>query len=91
MHYDVDMRTTLTLDADIYESAKVIANSSARSLGSVISELVRIALRSPQSAGTNQHALDSNSSDLPTFIVPDDGEIIPADRATRLLDEELLD
>lgn len=41
------MRTTLRLDDDVYRAAKSLATAEGRSVGDVISELVRKALGPP--------------------------------------------
>ncbi len=46
------MRTTLTIDDDVLIAAKAIAHQQDRSVGDVLSELARRALRRPQSSGT---------------------------------------
>jgi hypothetical protein len=44
------MRTTLTLDDDVLEAAKVLARQQKRPIGSVISALAREAIRAAQQA-----------------------------------------
>lgn len=73
------MRTTLTLDDDIYHAAKALATTTGRSLGGVLSELARRALR-PEPMGSE--------GGIPAFTVPRDAEIIPTDRASALLADE---
>ena len=61
------MRTTLNLDDDVFFEAKNIANSEQRSIGSVLSELVRRALRAPElvaSETQNRTALDAKLIEL---------------------------
>lgn len=48
------MRTTLDIDADVLEAAKVLGRRSRRSAGAVISELARQALTSPRRAATGK-------------------------------------
>ena len=43
--HDEPMRTTLNLDDDVAEAARALARSEGRSLGQVISDLVRRGLR----------------------------------------------
>ena len=74
------MRTTLTLDDDVAQAAKVLANATGKALGKVVSELARRGLRSGQAIKRHKG--------IPTFDVPADAEIIPADRASRVLAEE---
>lgn len=71
------MRTTLTLDDDVYQSVLTMAKVSGDSLGRVASRLIRRALSAPATAG-----------DYPTFNVPHGTPIIPGNRAIELLDEE---
>lgn len=74
------MRTTLTLDDDVFDAARALARSSGKRLGQVVSDLLRRNLRaSPGAAAKNG---------LPVFSVDDGAPIIPADRARALLDEE---
>lgn len=42
------MRTTLAIDDDVLEAAKAIAGQSHRSIGEVISDLARRALKRPE-------------------------------------------
>lgn len=44
------MRTTLAIDDDVLEAAKAIAGQSHRTVGDVISDLARRALKRPQEA-----------------------------------------
>ena len=44
------MRTTLAIDDDVMEAAKAIAGQSHRTVGDVISELARRALKRPEPA-----------------------------------------
>jgi hypothetical protein len=75
------MRTTLTLDDDVYEAAQSLARASGRRLGQVVSELVRRSLRAPPAIASR--------NGLPVFTVKDGADIIPSDRARDLLAEEL--
>lgn len=74
------MRTTLTLDADVFEAAQALARASGRRLGQVVSDLARRGLRS--------RAMPTSPSGLPVFPVPPDAPVIPSDRATTLLAED---
>jgi len=78
-YHDV-MRTTLTLDRDVFEAAQALARASGRRLGQVVSELMRRGLRASQKPGRR--------SGLPTFAVPPDAPVIPSDRARDILAEE---
>lgn len=73
------MRTTVTLDDDVYEAAKTLAEGSGKSLGDVLSVLARKGLR-PESA--------RSEGELPVFAVPPDARVIPGSRAAELLADE---
>jgi len=75
------MRTTLTLDDDVYEAAETLARSAGRRLGQVVSELLRRALRTPSPPRRGR-------ARFPTFDVPADAPMIPAGRIQKILDEE---
>jgi hypothetical protein len=74
------MRTTVTLDDDVFEAAKAQAEASGKKLGEVLSELARRGLRAA--------AATTAKNGLPTFKVPPDAEIIPSSRAKDLLAED---
>ncbi|HEY5743192.1 MAG TPA: hypothetical protein VIS99_11685 [Terrimicrobiaceae bacterium] len=71
------MRTTVTLDDDVFEAAKAQAQASGRNLGEVLSQLARRGLRASMETTTK--------GDLPVFKVPPDAEIIPSSRAKDIL------
>ena len=74
------MRTTVTLDDDIFEAAKAQAEASGKKLGQVLSQLARRGLRAATQSTTK--------SGLPIFKVQPDAEIIPSSRAKDLLAED---
>jgi hypothetical protein len=74
------MRTTITVDNDIFEAAQMQARASGKKLGEVISQLARRGLRA--SADT------AEKNGLPVFKVSNSAPIIPGDRAKELLDED---
>jgi len=76
------MRTTVTLDDDIYEAAQHMARASGERLGKVLSMMARRGLSQPK--GT----LRKRKSRFPTFEVPPGAPIILASRVQRFLDEE---
>ncbi len=45
------MRTTLTIDDDVLAAAKAIARQTGRTMGEVVSDLARAALRPPAQPG----------------------------------------
>jgi len=72
------MRTTLTLDDDVYESALTLSKISGTPLGKVVSSLLRKSLSAAQ---------QESDPDFPTFPVPKDTPMIPGNRAAELLEE----
>jgi hypothetical protein len=74
------MRTTITLEKDVFEAAQAMAQASGKRLGEVVSQLARRGLRA--SAET------SNRSGLPVFKVAPDAGVIPSTRARDLLAED---
>ena len=74
------MRTTITVDNDIFEAAQAQARASGKKLGEVISQLARRGLRA--SADT------ASKNGLPVFKVPGNAPVIPSSRAKELLDED---
>jgi hypothetical protein len=75
------MRTTLTLDDDVFEAAQALARASGRRVGEVLSELARRALKG-EARGLKRE------SGLPVFPVTPDAAVIPATRAAELLADE---
>jgi hypothetical protein len=76
------MRTTVTLDQDVYEAAQVLSRTTGRRLGKVLSELARRGLAQPPPPRRRGKAR------FPAFEVPPDAPIIPAARVQEFLDEE---
>jgi len=74
------MRTTITVDDDVYEAALSQARASGKKLGEVISQLARRGLRA--SADT------ARKNGLPVFKVGGNAPVIPSSRAKELLDED---
>jgi hypothetical protein len=78
------VRTTVTLDDDVYEAAQAYAQATGKRLGQVLSEMARQALqpqgRSKLSAKT--------ASRFAAFKIPPDAPLIPASRVQRALDED---
>lgn len=69
----------MTLDDDVFEAAQAQAHASGMTLGQVLSHLARRGLRAERQ--------DTTSDGLPVFIVPPDADIIPSDRARKLIEE----
>jgi hypothetical protein len=76
------MRTTLTIDDEVYEAARALAEASGKRLGEVLSELARRGLKS---RGSEKAVRNRN---FPVFKVPPQARIIPAKRAAELLAED---
>ena len=76
------MRTTVTLDDDIYEAAMHLSRASGERLGKVLSMLARRGLK-PETAPARRSA-----SRFPVFDVPANAPVIPASRIQRVIDEE---
>jgi hypothetical protein len=76
------MRTTVTLDPDIYEAARHLSRTSGQRLGKVLSELARRGL-SQQAAAPAR-----GKRRFPVFDVPPNAPLIPASRVQRAIDEE---
>ena len=74
------MRTTVTIDDDVYESAVGLSQASGQSLGSVLSQLARRGLRVNGDFATK--------SGLPVFQVPAGTPLIPSSRARQLEADE---
>ena len=75
-----NMRTTISLDDDVFEAAKTLATSSGKKLGKVLSQLARRGLR--------VEASTSRKSGLPVFQVGPDAPVIPSSRARKLLADD---
>lgn len=76
------MRTTLTIDDDVIELARILAREEGRSIGSVVSRLARSGLR-----GSGRVMTGSGADALPAFEVPENAEVITAETVRRALDE----
>lgn len=74
------MRTTVSLDDDVFEAAQTLAASSGKKLGKVLSQLARRGLR--------VKAATSRRSGLPVFQVGADAPVIPSNRARKLLADD---
>ncbi len=74
------MRTTLSLDDDVFEAAKALAASSGKKLGQVLSQLAR--------RGLKVDTTRSRKNGLPVFQVSPAAAIIPSNRAQKLLADD---
>ncbi len=75
------MRTTLTIDDDVLTAAKTLAAQDQKSLGAVISELVRRGLR-------REPRVRYEESGMPVFEVREDAPIFGPEDVARALDDE---
>ena len=80
VHQRITMRTTVTLDDDVFEAAQSLAASSGKNLGHVLSQLARRGLRDQAAVG--------HKNGLPVFQVAADAPIIPSNRARKLLADD---
>jgi hypothetical protein len=78
------MRTTVTLDDDVYEAAQAHAQATGKRLGRVLSEMARQALKP---AGRRSKKSAKGVSRFPAFEVPANARLIPASRIQKALDE----
>lgn len=76
------MRTTVTLDDDVYEAALHLSRASGERIGRVLSTLARRGLSGPTPPSKRSRRR------FPTFDVPAGSPIIPASRIQRYIDEE---
>jgi hypothetical protein len=77
------MRTTVTIDDDVYEAAQANARATGRRLGRVLSDMARAALRpqtTPPTRGKRRR--------FATFDVPKGSRMIPASRIQNALDDD---
>lgn len=79
----VPVRTTVTLDDDIHEEALRQSNATGNSLGAVLSEMARHALRSD----TRRMCEAEKESRFPSFDVAPETPLMSASRVQKALDE----
>lgn len=70
------MRTTISLEEDVYEAAQSMAEASGKRLGEVVSSLARRGLRASPAVGER--------NGLPVFQVASDAPVIPSAWASEL-------
>jgi hypothetical protein len=76
------VRTTVTLDQDIYEAAVHLSRVSGARLGKVLSDLARSGLQPPAQPRRKKHRR------FPVFVVPPNAPVLSALRIQRSLDED---
>jgi hypothetical protein len=79
------MKTTVTLDDDVYEAAQARAQATGKPLGRVLSEIARQALLP---SGQRSKRPAKKASRFPVFDVPEGAQMIPASRIQKALDED---
>jgi len=79
MLYLVSMRTTLAIDDDVLTAAKAIARQQRKSLGEVLSDLARRALR-PKAASASRNG-------IPLLPVSDNAALVTLEIVNALRDE----
>ena len=77
------MRTTVTIDDDVYEAALANAQATGRRIGRVLSEMARTALELERTSDSRKRR-----ERFATFTVPEGSRAIPASRVQRALDED---
>jgi hypothetical protein len=77
------MRTTVTIDDDVYEAAAANAKATGRRLGLVLSEMARTALESRQPSSPRKQR-----ARFAAFEVPRGSRMISAARIQKALDDE---
>jgi len=77
------MRTTVTIDDDVYEAAQANARATGRRLGRVLSDMAREAL-SPQKTPPAR----GKRARFATFDVPQGSRMILASRIQNALDDD---
>ncbi len=78
------MRTTVTLDEDVYQAALHLSRASGERLGKVLSMLARRGLKAADSPARR------STRRFPVFDVPASAPVIPASRIQRVIDKEEL-
>jgi predicted DNA-binding ribbon-helix-helix protein len=82
------MRTTVTIDDDLYVKVKQIAKESGHTLGQVISQLARQGLVGGDLSGTAKAKSPGDTGALaPVFRILVGAAMIPGNRTVVLLDE----
>lgn len=73
------MRTTLTIDDDVLNAAKAIAEQENRNIGEVVSDLARRSLRRP--------VRSKMRNGIPLLPRENDGTVVSMETVNRLRDE----
>jgi hypothetical protein len=78
----VTVRTTVTLDDDVYHAAMHLSQASGERLGKVLSRLARRGLKPEQAP------FGRSGGRFPVFDVPGNAPVIPASRIQQVIDDE---
>jgi hypothetical protein len=81
-HHNDKVRTTVTLDDDVYEAAMHLSRASGESLGKVLSTLARRGMKPPEAPARR------SARRFPVFDIPTNAPVIPASRIQRVIDDE---
>lgn len=77
------MRTTVTIDDDVYEAALANSRATGRRLGRVLSDMARTALQLQQASPTR-----GKRARFASFEVPEGSRVISSARIQKSLDED---
>lgn len=77
------MRTTLTLDEDVFNIARQKAQRERLSIGAAVSELMRLGIRSMQTPAAQRPATRSKYA-----VLPARNEIITSEHVYKLMEQE---
>ena len=80
------MRTTLQLDDDVLDAARVLARQRQSTIGDVISDLARQALSRPAEKDSQKGG--AQRAGLPQLPVTASGGVVDLERVNQLRDEE---
>jgi hypothetical protein len=80
MYHGIKVRTTITLDDDVFEAAHALASASGKRLGEVVSHLAR--------RGLEAAPAKKRGKSFPVFAVPPAAAMIPGNRAEEILSSE---
>jgi hypothetical protein len=74
------MRTTVTLDDDVYQAVSTLSQSSGLPLGKVLSKVAR--------QGLKPKPIKKKKNGFPTFDISPNVPMVPGDLVQRIWDEE---
>lgn len=86
MVQNINMRTNVTLEDDIYQLASVYASAKGMTLGAAIGELIRKANTAAQSPSPSSRLITAPNG---LRIVPSRGKVITSEMVQEALEEDL--